>query len=177
MLFRIYMNKKLITISTVFLLVISMSVAVSAQNGDEAFQTILEQAIAENLLLDKELYVSHIIKEETFQLDLKEIEIGLQNAFVSNFDGDENINCEFLPVMFMTSKKDYRYGKLEEIDALLDKLEIIIGDSSTRAAYGINGGQFSDFKAAKSTALDQGSRRRRPASQRGQAVLSRTADP
>jgi len=116
------------------------------------FDLLLDQSISENLLLDKELFVSHVIKEETFQLDVIEITAGLQDAFVENFEGDENTACEFLPALFMVPKKEYRYGKLDEIDAILDKLAIILRTQSDREQHGVSESQFNLFQSAKAKA-------------------------
>jgi len=115
-------------------------------------QGLLDQAIAENLLLDKELFVSHIIKEETFQYDIKYIEITWQEAFVSNFAGDKNTNCKTIPLFLMLSKREYRYGKLDESDAFLDKLNVILRTPELREQHGVTEEQFDLFLDAKSKA-------------------------
>jgi len=77
--------------------------------------------IAENLLKEKLLFTLHIIKEQLFQTELKIIEQSLATRA-----------CDEQPVSFAVSKKHYRYGKLEEIDALLKKLIFIVEKNPAR---------------------------------------------
>ena len=85
------------------------------------FDMFLGFDIAGSLLKEKILFTLHIIKEELFQVELKIVETSLaQNS------------CEDQPVSFAVSKSDYRYGKLEEIDALLNMLIFIADDNGEK---------------------------------------------
>jgi len=81
------------------------------------FDAFIGFDIAENLLKNKLLFTLHIIKESIFQTELKIIETSLTQH-----------SCTDQPLSFRISKRDYRYGKIEEIDALVVKLLLIVGD-------------------------------------------------
>ena len=72
------MNKTKLAIIVLILSLLSISVIALPPPSVNVEQALFEQALAEDLLLNKELFVSHIIKEEGFQLDLIEIGKGLQ---------------------------------------------------------------------------------------------------
>jgi len=97
--------------------------------------------IAENLLKEKLLFTLHIIKEQLFQTELKIIEQSLATRA-----------CDEQPVSFSVSKKNYRYGKLEEIDALLKKLIFIVEKNSSR--YDLDSNTVSLAKALEEGAED-----------------------
>lgn len=65
-----------------------------------------------NLLFSKVLNLEHITKDNVFQLEFKEIEVGLIEAYDRSF-------CENLPPSFSLPANDYVYGKLDEVDQLI----------------------------------------------------------
>jgi len=79
------------------------------------FDMLLGFDVAENLLKNKLLSILHIVKENVFQTELKIIETSLAQH-----------DCNDQPASFSISKQDYRYGKLDEIDALIKKLFLVI---------------------------------------------------
>ena len=89
------------------------------------FDILLGFDVAENLLKEKLLFTLHIVKEQLFQTEVKIIETSLSQN-----------QCNEQPVSFAVSKKDFRYGKLEEIDAIINKLILVLGKDPVK--YGIN---------------------------------------
>jgi len=94
--------------------------------GFNLFDMLLGFDIAENLIKNKILFTLHIIKESIFQTELKLIETSLAQH-----------DCQDQPLSFAISKTDYRYGKLEEIDALIRKLVLVLGRDPE--AYNLDG--------------------------------------
>jgi len=89
--------------------------------GFSVFDMMLGFDIAENFLHQKLLFTLHIIKEQLFQTEFKIIETSLSQK-----------DCAKQPLSFAMSKEDYRYGKIEEIDSLLDKLVLVIEDNQEK---------------------------------------------
>jgi hypothetical protein len=100
-----------------------------------------------NILKNKLVFILRVVKDQVFQTELKLVEKTLT----------EN-PCENLPVSFMISKNDYTYGKLEEINAMLNELfRVVSGDPE---AYAISQGNINaaeDFLATANYFLEFGS--------------------
>ena len=120
-----------------------------AEGPFNIYDALLGQEISENILLNNEIFLSRVIKDQTFQLDIKNIEIIWQHAFIENFEGDDNINCEILPVSLLLSKNDYYFGKRDEASALLDLLAVILQDEELRESLGVTSEQYSTFEESK----------------------------
>lgn len=78
-------------------------------NEKESAYVLFDLAMAHNMLFSKVQDLLHIIKDLLFQLEQKTIEIQLTNY-----------NCDQQPVSFWIPANLDPYGKLNEIDAMID---------------------------------------------------------
>ncbi len=84
---------------------------------------LFDLAVGHNLLFSKVQDLLHIIKDMIFQLEMKTIEIQLTN-----------FNCSSQPVSFWIPANEDPFGKLNEIDQLINLLIYVIDKNPS--AYG-----------------------------------------
>jgi len=101
--------------------------------------------LANNLLHNKILFLGHIVKESLFQLELKSLELNVAHN-----------KCENVIFSLRVNKENFRYGKEEEFDAMVNKL-ILIFENNPSKYPNINTAQAQSFINAATTwnALNQ----------------------
>jgi hypothetical protein len=97
---------------------------VQAQGQFNVWDMLIRLAISGNLMKEKILLVLHVIQEQTTQNNLMQIEKILST-----------LRCDQLPFSFGVSNTYYTYGKLNEVDKLVNSL--IVSTSEDPEKFGI----------------------------------------
>lgn len=92
-----------------------------------------------NLFFAKTLDLAHINKDLLFQEDIKEVEIGLRNAYLHPPNGNP---CQVIPNLFMLTPQFHPYGKENEIDAYNNLLLFILNNPALRGQVGVSQTQY-----------------------------------
>lgn len=107
----------------------------------EVDQVLVDLYSGHNLLFSKAQDLAHISKDAVMQDELKVIQYGLRQAYVSPPNGSA---CQTPPGLFMSIASMHPYGKENEIDAFNKYLLFKLSDSSFRQMLNVSDRQYSN---------------------------------